>query len=106
GDVAVPHRYAVLWAPPVGRRVLVQEALADEVRLVVLVDSGPSQQRIPQHGADPGVLERGTREAGRVPAERLELRVDEQDAEAESTVDQSAPVRFVHLAGHLTHVLR
>src|SRR5262249_13642319 len=88
GGVAGPYWYAVLWAPPVGRRVLVQEALANEVRLVVLIDPGPSQQRIPQHGADPGVLERGTREAGWVPAERLERRVDEQDAEAESTVDE------------------
>ena len=47
GDVAVHHRYAVLRAPPVGRLVLVEEALADEVALVVLVDPGPSEDRVP-----------------------------------------------------------
>ena len=44
GDVPVHHRYAVLRPPTVGRFVLVEEALADEVALVVLVDPGPSHE--------------------------------------------------------------
>src|SRR5262249_50225757 len=65
-------------------------------------DPGPSQERLPQHGADPRVLERGAREAGRVPAERLEHRIDVQDAEAESAVYERGRLRFAYLSDRRT----
>ena len=51
------------------------------------------------HGVDPRVLERGAHEAGRIPVERLERRVDEHDAEAEAAVHERGRLRVVHACG-------
>src|SRR5262249_56127124 len=106
GDVPILHGQAGLRAPTVGRVVLVQEALAEEVGLGVLVDAGPSQERIPQHRVDPRVLEGRTREARRVPAERRERRIDVQDTEAESTVYKRGGLRFLYPTDGIIDVLR
>ncbi len=66
--------------------VAVEEVLADRVRLVVLIDTDPAHERVPHDRVDPCVLQRGGGEAGWVPAEGLERRVDEDDSESEAQV--------------------
>ena len=91
---------------PYAACVLVEEALADEVALVVLVDAGPSDDRVPHDRVDPRVLERRAHEAGRVPVELLERRIDEHDAEAEPAVHERSHLRVVELAHGVADVLR
>src|SRR5262249_51696662 len=106
GDVPIHDGQAVLRAPTVGRVVLVQEALAEEVALVVLAEAGPSQERSPQHRVDRRVLEGRTREARRVPAERRERGIDVQDTEAESTGYKRGGLRFLYPTDGIIDVLR
>ena len=108
-DVEVHDRDAVLGATPVGLVELVEQALTDRVRLVVLVDAGPSQHGLPEQVVEPRVLERGAHEARRIPVERLEDHVGHRHAEAEAAVHDgvgSGLVELRHLRGDVLRGLR
>ena len=69
GEVTVHDRNAVLRTTAVGGLEPVQERLADEVLLVVLVDARPTEDRVPHDRVDPRVLEGRAGVARWIPSE-------------------------------------
>src|SRR5437763_923853 len=106
GQIAIHHRHAELRTPPVGLLVLVEEALPHRVGLVVLIDSGPTEDGVPHGLVDPGVLERRSQEARRIPAELCEDAVHLEQPEAEAAVHEGRDLRLLQRADVLGDVLR
>src|SRR6202041_4169418 len=106
GDVVVDRRDAIFGTTTaVPLRVAVEEVLAEWVRLVVLVDPDPSHEFVPHDRVHPRVLECRGRESRRVPADGLQRRVDEHDAEAEAEMDDRFGLGVVQCADSLVDVL-
>src|SRR5215831_6827779 len=106
GQVTVDHRDAVLGTASIRGFEFVEEALADRVGLVVLVEAGPADDRVPHHLVDPGVLEGGPHEPGWVPLEHGKYRIDVDDAETEATVHDRIWFRLVQAPNRRGDVLR
>ena len=105
-QVPVDDWNAVLRTPAVAFGVAVDELLADRVPLVELVQTDPSDDCVPDDRVDPCVLERRPHEPRRVPAELLQNRIDQHDAEAETAVNQGPHVGGMQLPDCFTDVLR